>query len=66
MTRPTEQQTEARILLLDRLERYFDTSDRRTIRTWLALLLSRLPDLEVAALAIRLDQRQNKRIKKSG
>lgn len=52
--------TDARVALLDALDKYFDDTDRRTMRTWLALILGRLPDAEVAALAIRLEKRQNK------
>lgn len=52
--------TDARVVLLDKLDKYFADTDRRTMRSWLALLLSHLPDTEVAALAIRLEKRQNK------
>lgn len=52
--------TDARVALLDKLDKYFDDTDRRTMRTWLALILGRLPDSEVTALAIRLEKRQNK------
>lgn len=52
--------TDARVVLLDKLDRFFADTDRRTMRTWLALILGRLPDSDVAALAIRLEKRQNK------
>lgn len=52
--------TDARVALLDKLDRFFADTDKRTMRTWLALLLSHLPDSEVAALAIRLEKRQSK------
>ena len=52
--------TDARVALLDALDKYFSDTDRRTMRTWLALILGRLPDSDVAALAIRLEKRQNK------
>ena len=51
---------DARVVLLDRLDKYFDATDRRTMRSWLALILGRLPDSEVQALTMRLEKRQNK------
>ena len=51
---------DARVALLDRLDRFFDATDRRTMRTWLALILGRLPDEEVQALSLRLEKRLEK------
>lgn len=53
--------TDARVVLLDRLDKYFDATDRRTMRTWLALILGRLPDEEVEALTMRLERRLDKK-----
>jgi hypothetical protein len=52
--------TDGRLELLDRLDRYFAEHDRRTMRTWLALMLAALPQHEVDALAIRLSKRTTK------
>ena len=57
----TDTDTDARVVLLDRLDKYFDATDRRTMRTWLALILGRLPDSEVQALTMRLERRLDRK-----
>lgn len=49
--------TDARLELLDKLDKYFSEHDRRVMRTWLALMLAALPQSEVDALTIRLSKR---------
>lgn len=53
--------TDGRMELLNKLDRYFAESDRRVMRTWLALMLAALPQHEVDALAIRLSKRTKPR-----
>jgi len=53
----TNTSTDGRVELLDRLDKYFAESDRRTMRTWLALMLAALPQHEIDAMAFRLSKR---------